>query len=345
MTQDLVSTLDPLQPEYIPAQFVNRDNLQTALNNLVKNDGGRNAHIQGPQGMGKTHLMFHFLNRLEDKIEVCYIDCSTSDTMHKVLKQMYSSVCSGEISDGHHTSTLQRSIEEQIETTELVLVLDEIDFLLLNDGEDLLYFLSRMDHTSQINIITVSNRIKELRKRLEERTYSSLQPYPFQVRSYNQEEKFRILLKRAQDALKSQTLQRQALTAIATETSNLRFGIQWLKTAAIEADKLVTKTLVQEVRQQAYTAYANRLLSSFSDHHKLLYQAIRELDEEQTDTIQTGEIYSRYHHLCKTYSQEGLTNRRLSSYVKQLELLGVISSEYHYGGKTGKTREIKLKKP
>lgn len=74
-----------------------------------------------------------------------------------------------------------------------------------------------------------------------------------------------------------------------------------------------------------------------------IYQAIEELTlEREKPVIQTGSIYKRYKLLCQTYEEEPLSERRISDYLKHLELLNLIQAEYHYGGRKGKTREIQL---
>jgi orc1/cdc6 family replication initiation protein len=344
MSRPPITNVEPLQPEYIPSKFVDRDKTRTALSNLLAEDSSRNIHLQGPRGTGKTHLTLSALNQLSNEVNTCYIDCTSTDTQYKALKQIYESLTNEKINSGHHTSDLQRKIEERTSATQAVVVLDEIDFLLLNDGDSLLYYLSRTNN-AQINVVTISSQITDLQDQVEERTYSSLQPYPLQLEPYNGEEIFQILVKRAQQALKPQSLQRQALTYIASTTQNTRLGLQWLKTAAKESDSLITETHVQQIQKKAYKRYTAQLLDQFSKHHQMLYQAITELSEEKQDrdTVRAGEIYQRYQELTDKYDEETtLSNRRISDYLKHLELLDLIQAEYHYGGKTGKTREITL---
>jgi len=345
MSRAPITDIEPLQPEYIPSKFVDRDEKGTALSNLLAEDSSRNIHLQGPRGTGKTHLALSNLNQLSNDVNSCYVDCTGADTQYKALKQIYKSTTEEEISSGHHTSDLQRKIEKRTSAIQTVIVLDEIDFLLLNDGDSLLYYLSRTNNT-QINVVTISSQITDPQKRVEERTYSSLQPYPLTIEPYNREEIFQILVKRAQQALKPQSLQRQALTYIASTTQNTRLGLQWLKTAAKQtSNNIITETQVQEVQDEAFERYTAQFLDQFTSHHQTLYQAITELDEEKQgrDTVRAGEIYQRYQQLTQTYDEEStLSNRRISDYLKQLEQLNLIQAEYHYGGRKGKTREITL---
>jgi orc1/cdc6 family replication initiation protein len=342
MSSTPISTITPLKPDYLPDEFITREKSETALSNLLGKDSSRNIHIQGPRGTGKTHLTKSILKQLPAETSTCYIDSRQADTQYKALKQIYRSLTGQQINSGHHTSDLQRKIEERTGAIHTVIVIDEIDFLLLNDGESLLYYLSRLN--SKTSIITISNHITELKNQVEERTYSSLQPYPLQLEPYTGEETFQILLQRAQQALSPQTLQRDALTYIASTTQNTRLALQWLKTAATETNTVITENTVQETRKKAYNRYTTQLLDQQTLHHKLLYQAITELNQEQ-ETIRAGDVYQRYQELAQSYEEEQLSNRRISDFLKHLELLNLINAEYHYGGKKGKTREIKLAQP
>jgi orc1/cdc6 family replication initiation protein len=341
MTRKLISDPEPLQPEYIPSNFVNRENTKTALSNLIGPDSSRNIHLQGPEGTGKTHLTLLQLKQL-DQVNTCYVDCKNSDTQYKALRQMLQSLTEEPVNTGYHTSDLQRKIEERTGAIHTVIVLDEIEFLLENDGDSLLYFLSRMENQSKVNVITISNQSLNLQKQVEERTFSSLQPYPIQLEPYTGEEVYDIILDRARKSLKPQTVQKSSLTYIASKTTNPRLAIQWLKTAAKTADKIITENHVQQIEEKALNEYIDQLLNTFTEHHTILLQAIEELAENTDTTIQTGDVYESYQDLCQSQERESLSNRRISDHLKQLELLNLIKAEYHYGGTKGKTREIRL---
>ena len=341
--QNIIADKEPLQPEYIPSEFISREQTVSKLDNFLREGSSKNIHLEGPHGTGKTHLIQSILEQLPTKDNTCFIDCRQADTQYKALKQIYKSLTQEKINSGHHTSDLQRKVEEKTGTLPTVIVLDEIDFLLLNDGEDLLYYLSRIDTQSQISIVTISNQNQDLEDQVEERTYSSLQPYTVEAESYTEEETRQILYRRAQDSLNSQSLHREALTHISSETNNIRFGIQWLKTAANETNSVITETRIQNTQHQAIEAYVEQLLDRFTHQHRILYQAIKNLSDR--DVVQAGDVYCQYRQTCRKRSIESLSNRRISTYLKHLELLQLIQAEYHYGGKTGKTRKIKLLEP
>lgn len=337
----------PLQNNYLPRQVVNREDIQAELEAALSDitEGyGRNLHLHGPRGTGKTHLTHLILDDLPSQVNTCYIPCTRYDTQYKALKHLAEQVSQEEISEGHHTAEIQRRIEDRTQTLPTVVVLDEVDFTLLNDGDDLLYYLSRIKTGENISLITISANKHDLGVQLEERTFSSLHPQRIRFDPYTNEEIYRILVERARKALVEQSIHREALISIASTVNNVSYGLQWLRTAAETTDGIITEHHIKEVETQAYQNYADSLLTEFSEHHHLLYQAIQELTREQGDSvIRTGQIYSRYQDLCDSYNEGTLSNRRLSDYLKHLELLNLVEADYHYGGSKGKTREIELR--
>jgi orc1/cdc6 family replication initiation protein len=330
----------PLQPDKLPETIQGRTTEKKPIKKLnSENQGSRNIFIHGQRGTGKTHTTKHVLKNIDRK---CHVPCTKNDTQYKVLKQILREL-DEDVGDGHHTSDLQRMLLEKTEVLQTVIILDDIGFLLLNDGDDILYFLSRMKTSNNVDLVMISSNHTRLKSQVEERTYSSLQPRRVSFEPYTTEDAYQILVERAQKALTDQSLQKAALTYITSTTQDISAGLQWLKHAAKTSQKVITETHAKQVQQKAYQKYTTQLLNPFTEHHKLLYQAIRELETEK-NAIETGEIYLKYEKLCDSYNQDTLSKRRLSDFLKHLELLNLIEAEYHYGGSKGKTRDIKLSK-
>lgn len=119
-----------------------------------------NLHVHGPRRTGKTQVVNPVFNDLPKRVSKAYVPCHRYDTRYKELKQICKAF--SQDVDGHHTSELQRRVGEQAEVIKTVVILDEIDFLLLNDGDDLLYFLSRLENSSNISVITISSNAEDL---------------------------------------------------------------------------------------------------------------------------------------------------------------------------------------
>lgn len=341
---EIIENPAPLQTQFLPSKFVDREDehavLQASFSNITET-GSRNLHIYGPRGTGKTHLTHSVLEETPSQVNTCYVLCSHHDTEYKALKRIYEEITNEEINTGYHVSDLQRKIEERTGAIDTVIVLDEVDFLLQNDGDSLLYYLSRHENKEKLSIITISPNQSELP--VEERTKSSLQPQQVVFPQYTGEEMYELLRQRAEDSLTPRSVHQNALTYIASKTSNAKIGLHLLHTAAENTDDFIDEELIKEVQEQAYQRYANELLEPFTQHHKRVYQTIEELVEEnEGEVIQSGKIYTRYQELCKAYKEDSLSQRRISDYLKHLENLNLIEADYHYGGTKGKTREIQL---
>jgi cell division control protein 6 len=325
----------PLQQNHLPDEIIDREREREQLE---KAPTGQNLHIHGPRGTGKTHLVKKYLEDLDGK--ACYISCLEHDTQYKILQQLVSQLTHDSIQTGHHTSELQRKVEEHTDVLDFTVVLDELDFLLLNDGDDLLYFLSRLNNPPKI--ITITANTEELKQQIEPRTYSSLHPRRIQFEPYTGPQIYEILADRASKSLKERSLHRNAATYIASSTQNAELALTWLRTAVQHADEAVTEELVQEIREDAYNLHIEKHLEKLSQHHRNLYQAIEELSKEKGPVVNAGSIYQRYQKITEERGREPLSNRRTSDYLKQLEELNLIKTEYHYGGDKGKAREIRL---
>jgi len=345
--ETLIQDPTPLQPHHHPSDPVDREEELEEFEGLLsqlEDVGGVNLHLYGPRGSGKTMAATYTTANLPDSIHICYVDCQRFDTQYKALRQICRSVANEEINSGHHTSQLQRIFEKHSSQLHTVILLDDIDFLLLNDGNDLLYYLSRIDHSNKLAVVTISANHSDLQSEVEERTHSSLQPQVIHFYPYDQETARSILSQRAEHSLTPRTLHREALQQITRSTHNTTLGLIWIETAANSVDDVITEETIRNVEQKADRRYVDYQLRNFSRHHNLVYQAVQELSKEQDPPIQAGQIYDRYQKLCGTYSEESLSDRRISDYIKHLELLGVIKAEYHYGGSMGKTREVHLRR-
>ena len=333
-----IRDIEPLKNNYIPENVLDRETESEQL--LKTSERMENVHIHGPRGTGKTLVAKKQLEELDSN--TCYISCQEQDTQYKVLKHLINELTSKTVGSGHHTSELQRILKNRIDVIETTVVIDELDFLILNDGDDLLYFLSRMK--ADLGLVMVTANHRELRDQLEERTFSTLQPRRIGFEPFTGEEIYKVLAERAKNSMKPRSLRREALTYIASSTQNLSAGLTWLRVSAQQAENVVTeehtRQMISEASQQ-YTAYQ---LRNFTQHHRLLYQAIDQLEADQ-QKVRTGDVHLKYRELCQTYNLQPLSDRRTSDYLKQLEQLNLITSEYHYGGRKGKTREINQVNP
>lgn len=339
MSQPQVNRHDVLEPEYTPDNIVNREEILDQLSSVLS-EPGTNIHLYGPRGCGKTLTTRRALENVSQISDYHLLDCTRHDTQYKILIELAETLEGKELASGYHSAQLQDLVAESIANRRLILVLDEIDFLLENDASDLLYFLTRLNH-DELNIVTISANNPDLSEAIEERTHSTLSPRTLRIEPYSITETYKILEHRARTALgRDRSLPKDALSTIALSTANLHLALHWLKTIA-EQQGEITESLVAELRPPAVKRYRAHLLNAFTPHHRLLCEVVQELTTD-AKLVHTGAIYDQYEAACQAAEIDPLTSRRISDFLKHLELLGIIQADYHYGGKEGKTREIQL---
>lgn len=324
-------------PDSLP-ELVNRRTEYDALTDRLQ----RNEtclHLYGPKGGGKSLLVEHALQTLPPETMVCRVSCRQQDTQYKVMTSLCNTVADGEFRTGYHTAQLYAAFSQALSDQKLVVVLDDVDFLLLNDGSDLLYALSRMDQ-QRPQLILISATYPDLRTELDERTYSSLLPETVDCPAYSEPGTRQVLTQRAPDWV-DRPVTDDAIAHIATATANIAFGQHWLIVAEEVTDGPITADVVQLVRPDALQRYRTAQLARFSEHHRLVLDAIKLLTAD-TEPVHSGAVYNWYDRLCRQMGTAPLSTRRISTFLKHLELLGLIAADYHYGGDDGKTRDIWL---
>lgn len=330
---------DLLDTETIPDRIINRSLEQETLRAAVARTGNSHLYLHGSRGSGKTLLARHALTT--SSATTCYLSCITADTQYKVLVELYAQLTGDTLSSGYHTAQLQDRLTDRLQSTPAVLVLDDLAFLLENDGCDLLYFLTRIGQTAPVTIIGISANYPSLAPVLDDRTYSSLQPQQLPIESYSQGQAARILRTRIQDVITSTAVTTTAIDRITATSTNITLGLHWLTQAATATDDVITGETVDGVERDALRQYRTACLTAFTSHHRLVLRAIEQLTGDGT-CVYTGPVYDRYTELCRFANTASLTARRVSDYLRHLELLDLITVTHYDGGETGKTREIRL---
>ncbi|EMA39162.1 Cdc6/Cdc18 family protein [Halobiforma nitratireducens] len=324
-----------LNPETDPPAILHRTDERNVLHRALT-DPTQHLYLHGPRGTGKTLLV-------RDALDACapafhYLSCIPHDTQYKVLAELYARITDTDLSPGYHTAQLQQRLAQALHDTRII-VLDDLAFLLVNDGSDLLYFLSRLHRQTDLHIIGISAVHPGLTAVLDERTYSTFRPHRIALSPYTEDQVYRILEQRVDAALPSKTVDTAALEYIAATTVNLTVALHWLACAVAQRDE-ITVGAVQAVEQDAVRRYRDARLTPFTRHHKMLLAVIEHLTVD-TETVTTGTVYEQYTAHCTEQGDDPLTSRRISDYLTHLELLGLIDVTHHDGGRTGKTREIR----
>ena len=198
-----------------------------------------NIDLCGPTGTGKTliikEIIKEFQKRFQD-IKIVYINCAGNNTKTKVLNKFSRKLIDNKKVTGGFINTIEIALQTLKGS---IIVLDEVDKVLLNDGNDLLYILS---NTPKISIVNISN-IPQWRKLItDSRIDSRMPPNQTLFHAYRKEELFDILKNRAEKGLKENTYTNDILNeiakTIAMTSGNAREAIKMLRRAAKHSEGL-----------------------------------------------------------------------------------------------------------
>jgi cell division control protein 6 len=177
---------DRLLPDYVPTELPHRDNqvLQLAKILAPALAGSRpsNVFIYGLTGTGKTAVTKYVLRRLsekaQEKVIFSYVNCRQNDTSYRVLAELARTLGTRIPFTGLATSEVYKRFVTALDRRSriMVVVLDEIDHLVKKTGDDVLYFLTRINEqlsSSRLSLIGITNDLK-FTEFLDARVKSSL---------------------------------------------------------------------------------------------------------------------------------------------------------------------------
>lgn len=165
-----------LRNDYIPENLPHREEqircFGETITPALKGSRCSNVFIYGKTGTGKTAVVKYVLNKLMHKagelgapISVCYANCRLNGTEYRILSSLCESInvkvpftglALGEVFDRFKKGlNLRKSL--------LIVVLDEIDALVKDRGDVLLYDLTRINeglNCSKTSIVGISNDLQ-----------------------------------------------------------------------------------------------------------------------------------------------------------------------------------------
>lgn len=358
---------DVLRPEYIPNELPHREEQVSKLGAILapslKGSKPNNIFIYGLTGTGKTAVTKYVLKRLYGKaIEVgsdivpCYINTRQEDTTYRVIIRLGECVGLKLPFTGISTAEAYRRFLKVLDSrgSIMITVLDEIDFLIKKQGDELLYRLSRSSDDlaySKISIIGITNDLK-LIEDLDPRVRSSLGEIEIVFPPYNAIQLEDILRRRAGIAFNPKAINDAVISLCASlaarEHGDARRALDLLRVAGEIAER---EGAGEISTQHVYTALkeiekdrVGELISTMPLHSKLVLLAIYNLTRSSARTT-TGEVYIHYRTLCTKLGIENVTQRRVSDIISELDMVGIITARLISRGRYGKTRMIALAVP
>ncbi|HJM44755.1 MAG TPA: AAA family ATPase [Candidatus Poseidoniaceae archaeon] len=163
---------EPLSFDFIPLKLVGRDDklldLASIFSTIIVPETSCNALITGPVGSGKTALAKVFAKDIKDnysnkrKVSYLHVNCRNHSTTPQVLQRIITYLEPRHPERGLSSSEVLSSIRTILRNLNehLLIILDEVNYILRKEGNDLLYNLLRIDEDKQgkgtISLILIS---------------------------------------------------------------------------------------------------------------------------------------------------------------------------------------------
>lgn len=361
--QPLFANRNALSPDYIPSRLPFRDEQTDAvaevLAPVLHDSKPSNLLLYGKTGTGKTAVVKYVLSRLEKEAEkehlaTVYVNTQLANTEYKTLalfadslnlpdekKIPFTGLSIGEVTD--------RVFDQiRLRGTRVVLVLDEIDYLVKTFGNETLYRLTRSSEKLSpgfVTLVGISNDLK-FKEELDPRVLSSLSEEEIVFPPYTVDELREILAARAKTAFRPKVASEAAINLCAamagSEHGDARRAIDLLRIAGEVAEREglreIDDSCIRKASDKMERDRVEEAIRSLPIQNKAILLAVSRF----RGGTNTGELYLAYNNTCKRIGIEALTQRRVSGILAELDLLGLIEASVVSKGRRGRTKRIQL---
>ena len=352
-----------LNAEYIPANLPFRDAQSNAiaqiLSPILKGSRPSNLLLYGKTGTGKTAVARSVLKQLEKEAEsknlvVAYVNTRTENTEYRTLAEFARSLNLPKEEQipftGLSTGEVVERMFKQIRRNGVhaVLVMDEIDYLVREFGDGILYEFTRSGERLSpgfLTLVGISNDLK-FKENLDPRVLSSLSEEELVFPPYTVEELREILTERAKTAFRPSVASSAAINLCAamagSEHGDARRAIDLLRIAGEVAEreglKQIDESCIRKASDKMEVDRVDEAIRSLPVQNKAILYAVSRFD----GGTNTGELYIAYTTLCRKMGIETLTQRRMSGILGDLDLLGLVEASVVSKGRRGRTKKIQL---
>lgn len=367
--RSLVRNRQTLNIDYVPAHLPFRDDeaqaLAQTLSTVFKGARPSNLLLFGKPGTGKTAVVRTVVERLQKKaaelgikVTVPIINAKSANSAYKLLFEIAEltglnkedrKVHFTGLSMGEATDRILQFIQKN--RMHVILVIDEIDSLVDRNGDDILYSFTRANERMAtggfISLIGISNSLT-FKDKLDPRVRSSLSEEETVFNPYSVEQLRQILAERASIAFNEGAITDAAINLCAAmagrEHGDARKAIDLLRVAA----ELAERERAPRVEEKHVRAAQDKIekdapfvaIQRATTQDKLVMLAIA-----RSKNGFTGEVYDAYSSLCGRIDQKPLTQRRVTQIIREMELLGVISTEVVNQGRYGRSQKTRIAVP
>ena len=363
VSSSLVKDHRVLDFNYVPEQLVHREGQMKMMSALFSPvlDGpvSQTAFLLGPVGTGKTCLGHRFCQdfvaagkgtkAIEFKIVNCRDKRKNITVMYEVCKTFQPL-----IGKGYSVSDLLEVLRKDIEKRKIhfVLVLDEVDALILGDGPDLIYSLTRFDEgrpgqAGSLSLILIST--KNVLNNLDMATMSTFKSsHIINFGAYSESELMDIVKQRVLLGLHPGVMPLRVMEEIArmaSEQGDARRAIELIQFSAAFAGQESRSKIAMEDLRKAKASIAKvdvePYILNLDRHKKLALLGIaRSLKKRASITM--GEAQVNYEVACEEVGEKPRSHTQFWKYIQDLSACGVIDSVQSGRGIQGSTTLISM---
>ena len=312
--------------------------------------------IYGKTGTGKTAVAKFARKQLEDvsknkdiNVRVEYIRCTDYTTEYQVIARLCQQLGQDVPYRGWTKAEVIHAFRDLFKRNVfgknliLMIILDEIDILLKNDGDGLLYTLTR---TENVSIASISNFV-DFKQFIKPRVKSSLRDREIVFPPYNAQQLVDILEDRANLSFSDGVLNDDVIPLCAAmaakEEGDARYALDLLRTSGELADEkgseMVYEDYVREAKEYIEHNKVTDIIMTLPSQQQKVLESILYLTK-RSEEITSGRLYDVYKEFSKG---DSVSYRRIFDFINELEMLGLISTKTISRGRgKGRTNIIDL---
>ncbi len=317
--------------------------------------------VYGNPGTGKTAVITDLMTELSDEakkrkvnLTKAYVNCSENRTETTILIDILSQI-NPEKTYPRVGWTRSKAVSEFTKVadslkTNVIAILDEVDYALKESGDDIIYRLSRINNKvgeSKVSTILISNDVR-VADYIKPKTQSTLGRVKVIFAPYGAEELHDILRDRVKSAFNKDVVSDAVIKKIAeieaSRGGDARKALELVdscaKIAISKNLKKVTLDLVDEADKNLEKDTIFHIVATLTKHQKLLFLAMVQSKKTELDG---GAVYKMYKEVCTKQNVQPLTVRSIRTFLINLSELGLIQSEVTWlRSLRKKSRTIKL---
>lgn len=349
-------------PDAVPFREAQIHQVRMVVAPALRMERPSNLFIYGKTGSGKTLTVRRVLQeelipaakKAGVLIQAPYVNCKLdADTEYGLFTKLASQIGKELPFTGLSTDEVCGAFFSEADSAKgiVIIIMDEIDYLMKKAGDDFLYRITRKNEglkNAQVAIIGISNDLM-FAERLDPRVKSSLSEEKLLFRPYNAVELQGILNNRAASAFRHGALEpgvvEKCAAYAAREHGDARRALDLLRVAGELADRRgavsVAVADVDSAEEKIDHDTIAELVTGQPRQAQIVLYSILNISPVGK-FIFTGEVYELYKKYCTQVNLRPLTQRRVSDILSEFDMLGMITARVISKGRYGRTREIML---